>query len=91
MINLNEVNWYQDGVTRDYIERNSYELLYPENMTPRALGDAVTYCETFFNPYAEELMRRAGNLEAFRNETDIRKQFEILNNAAKSFGFRFGG
>ena len=90
MIDLSTVNWINDSITRDYVKENAGILASPEDMDPGELGDAVTYCESIFNPYAEELMRRAGNLDAFCAATDIKEKNKILNNAAKSFGFRFG-
>lgn len=91
MLDLNEVNWINDCITRRYVREHADKLQEPEKMGTRELGDAVTYCQTFFNPYAEELMRRAGNLEAFYAAAETKEQRIILNNAAKSFGFRFCG
>ena len=90
MIDLTTVDWRNDWITRRYVKENEAKLSNPRKMTPAELGDATTYCKTLYDPYAEELMRRAGNLEAFRCATTDSERMKILNNAAKSFGFRFG-
>lgn len=89
MICLREIDWIDDRITRNYVKTHADQLMNPRRMLPRELGDAVTYCKTIFNPYSEELMRRAGNLEAFYTAATLKEQNAILNRAAKSFGFRF--
>ena len=83
---LSSVNWKKDTITGNFRRDNAGELLHPEKMKASRLATALTYCETNENPYAEELMRRAGNLATFKATIDQRKRGEILRNAAKSFG-----
>lgn len=87
MIDLNTVNWRKDRITERYVCEYTDILRKPRKMKPGELGDACTYCETNENPYAEELMRRAGNLEAFQSATTPSEKGKILRQAAKAFGF----
>lgn len=83
---LSSVNWKKDTITGNFRRDNAGELLHPEKMEASRLATALTYCETNENPYAEELLRRAGNLAAFTETGDQHKRGEILRNAAKAFG-----
>lgn len=85
-LDLSSVEWKDDGITRNYVKENAEELAAPRKMTPSSLSDAITYCKTFINPYAEELMRRAGNLKTFNATSDTSERSKIVRNAAKSFG-----
>jgi hypothetical protein len=78
--------WRNDGITRGFIKENVGELENPSTMKPARLAEAATYCATNDNPYAEELMKRAGNIEAFRASGDPAERGKILRNAAKAFG-----
>ena len=42
MINLEQVNWRKDAVTRRFIAKHEAELADPSNMTPDFLADATT-------------------------------------------------
>lgn len=86
-IDLASVDWRQDRITRDYVERNREKLSAPEQMSPRELGDAVTYCRSAWNPFSEELMRRSGHLEAFREATTDRERAEVLKSSCRYHGF----
>lgn len=78
--------WKNDGITRNYVKENAEELAEPSKMTPLRLSIATTHCKTFYNQYAEELMRRAGNLKAFYEASDDDERGKTLRSAAKSFG-----
>ncbi len=83
---LSSVDWKKDTVTGAFKRTNTEELLFPNEMAPARLANAITYCESICNPYAEELMRRAGNLAAFQESNDEAERGKILRNAAKAFG-----
>ena len=83
---LSSVDWKKDPVTGGFKRSNTEELLFPNEMAPARLANAITYCESICNPYAEELMRRAGNLAAFQESNDEAERGKILRNAAKAFG-----
>ena len=85
-LDLSKVNWKEDGVTRWFVKEYAEELETPEEMTPDQLANATTYCKDMYNPYAEELMRKAGVLKAFRTTTDTKEKGRIFREAAKSFG-----
>jgi len=63
MLDLTQVNWRQDSITRRYIAEHETELTDPTSMTPDLLAGTTTYCQSLTNPYAEELARRGGLLE----------------------------
>lgn len=84
-LDLATINWRQDGMTQRYVGDNAEELTKPTKMSPIQLANALTYCENFYNPYAEELMRRVGTLEKFNNTTSIEEQAKILRSAGKAF------
>ena len=80
--------WRNDGITRKYVEEHKEMLSDVCRMTPGQLGDAITYCNDFYNPYSDELTRRAGNYNAFhRFGLTDRERGKILRNAARAFGF----
>lgn len=85
-LELSSIEWKNDSITRNFVNENARELVAPSKMEPSNLATATTYCKTNINPYAEELMRRAGNLEAFNATIDPAERGKILRNAAKSFG-----
>jgi len=85
-IDISDVEWKDDGITRRYVADRAKELKNPSKMEPTKLADTATYCATINNPYAEELTKRAGNSEAFRTASDPTKRMKILQNAAKAFG-----
>lgn len=84
MINLEQVNWRKDAVTRRFIAKHEAELADPSSMTPDSLADATTYCQGDTNPYAEELAKRAGMLERYRH-TSGKERYEVVCRAAKGF------
>jgi hypothetical protein len=85
-LELSSIDWKKDTITGNFRRDNAEELLFPDKMTPARLSEATTYCESIQNPFAEELMRRAGNLGAFTEATDKAEKGRILRNAAKAFG-----
>lgn len=78
--------WKNDRITRRFVTENARELENPSEMNPARLAETTTYCSTNDNPYAEELMKRTGNIEAFRASDDHAERGKILRNAAKAFG-----
>lgn len=84
MINLEQVSWREDAVTRRFIAKHEAELADPSSMTPDLLANATTYCQGDTNPYAEELARRADMLEKYRH-TSGEGRYEVVCRAAKSF------
>lgn len=83
---LLSVDWKRDGATEHYKRENAAELLFPARMTEDSLAVACTYCNSVDNPYAEELVRRTGNLDAFRAAAEAEDRMKILQKSAKSFG-----
>jgi len=45
----------------EYVGINSHD------MSPSELMDAATYCNSWKNPYCEEMCCRTGNIESYRN------------------------
>ena len=82
------VCWRKDSITKRFVKDNEAMLNFPGNMNAKELANACTYCETIYNPYAEELMRRTELLEKFRKATDVKKQRRILDKACGCYGIR---
>ena len=88
MADLSLVDWKKDFITKRYITENENLLRAPSRMTPHQLAVACTYCETINNPFAEQLTKRAGNIEAFRNALDIKEKRKALDRACAAFGIK---
>lgn len=86
MLNLEKVHWRRDRITRAFVADHFDELCHPETMTPSELGNAVTYCEDFDNPFAEEIMRRSGHLEKFKMALQIKEKRQIFDKACRYHG-----
>lgn len=86
MLDLRKVNWRRDRITRAYVADHYDELCYPETMKASDLGTAVTYCEDFYNPFAEEIMRRSGHLEKFKAAVQIKEKRQIFDKACRYHG-----
>ena len=84
MLDLKQVNWWQDSVTRRYIAAHEDELTDPSSMSPDLLALTTTYCQNLTNPYAEELAERAGLLEKYLR-TFAEERAGIVRRAAKGF------
>ena len=84
MLDLEQVNWRQDSVTRRYIASHKVELADPSSMSPDSLALTTTYCQNLTNPYAEELSKRAGLLGKYLRTID-EDRADIVRRAAKGF------
>ena len=84
MLDLKQINWWQDSVTRRYIAVHEAELTDPPSMSPELLALTTTYCQNLINPYAEELAKRAGVLEKYLRTSD-EECADIVRRAAKGF------
>lgn len=83
-MDLTQVNWRQDGITRRYVADHETELATPSSMNPDQLAGATTYCQEITNPYAEELVKRAGLLEKYLRTSGIERA-DVVRQAAKGF------
>lgn len=88
MIDLESIGWYKDGVTVEYVKEHADILADPAKMTPEQLCDAVTYCDSNFNPYSHELCHRSGDLQSLQRAEDNTAACSIIKKAARSFGIR---
>lgn len=81
--------WRNDGITRRHVEEHREMLSDVCRMTPGQLCETITYCRDIYNPYSDELTRRAGTYNAFHRlgATD-RERGQVLRRAAKAFGIR---
>lgn len=84
MLNLEQVNWWQDSVTRRYIAAHETELAAPSSMSPDLLALTTTYCQNLTNPYTEELTKRAGLLEKYLS-TSEGERADVVRQAAMAF------
>ena len=77
-----------DTATRRFLSRCQGEYDDPKAMTPQKLGDTLTYCRFIDNPYAVELVTRAGLHGNFSRATTELEKGVIIRAAASSFGFK---
>lgn len=84
MLDLEQINWWPDGITRRYIAAHEAELTDPSSMSPDLLALTTTYCQNLVNPYAEELAKRAGLLEKYLHASD-EERADIVRRATKGF------
>ena len=78
---LSRVCWKSDTITANYVHNNAEDLLDLTGMAPTKLAEVATYCKTNENPYADELIRRAGCKQA-----PDESRGALLRRAAKAFG-----
>ena len=83
-----DVRWYKDRVTEIYLA--SHDVSDPGRMTPEELATVLTYIEEgqFDSEYAQELCRRAGNIEKWET-VSYEARARATKNAAQNFGYRF--
>ena len=84
MLDLTQVSWRQDSITHRYVAEHETELTAPLSMSPDQLAGATTYCQDSANPYAEELVRRAGLLDKYLH-TSGTERTDVVRQAAKGF------
>ena len=84
MLDLDRIDWRQDGITCRYVAEHKAELADPPAMDHRSLAAAATYCRSFDSPYAEELAKRAGLLEAYLRASGVERA-DVVRRAAKGF------
>ena len=84
MLDLEQINWWQDSFTRNFIAVHEAELTDPSSMSPDLLELTSTYCQNLTNPYAEELAKRAGLLEKYLRTSD-EERADVVRRAAKGF------
>lgn len=88
MIDLTQIDWKNDNVTLRFISAYKTELVDPSAMPPKLIAEAITYCQTFENPYSEELVRRAGSLKRYHACKETTERIEIVRAAARAFGIK---
>lgn len=86
-LDLSSIDWKRDRITKEYVEENRNMLMYPSKMDARKLGEAVTYCQSAWNPFSYELMRRSGHLSAFRKARGGKEKSAILDKSCRYHGF----
>ena len=86
-LDLTTIDWKKDRITQKYVDENRKKLSDPTQMEPRELGEAITYCRIAWNPYADELMRRSGHLDEFRQARTDKERSKILDKSCRYHGF----
>lgn len=88
-MNIGEVNWRNDAITRAFIATHK-ELSNPRRMPDFDLAVASTYCLTFENPYSEEICRRAGMANEYAKATTLEERTGVIAKAAFKLSMRMG-
>ena len=89
-MDISNIRWRKDRITRDYVSDRADLLQRPEDMTPLELCETITYCRTIENPYTEMLISKAGMSEQRKKASGLKELGQLLNRAAKSFGITLG-
>ena len=84
MLDLKQINWWQDSVTLRYVAVHEVELTDSSSMSSDLLALTTTYCQNLTNPYTEELAKRAGLLEKYLRTSD-EERADVVRRAAKGF------
>lgn len=82
------INWRKDRITREFVEENEDRLREPDNMTPEELCEAITYCHTIENPYTDMLIFKAGMSERRSRSGGIKELSKLLDQSASAFGIK---
>ena len=86
MLDLRSVPWRTDRATDSFFRDNAAALTEPEKMPVSLLATAMTYCETWENPYAIEAMRRVGTLDLYYTLTDHFERVKFIQSAFERLG-----
>lgn len=84
-MNLENINWADDGITRKWVSGHRAALEFLESVNPKLLAEAATYCTDFMNPFTLELIKRAGKTWQFDRAANEAAQVKIIKEAARSF------
>lgn len=88
-INLLEQDiWKNDSVTRRYKKEYGEILNAPSKMNVKELANACTYCNNWNNPYAREIVKRAGMYDWYDSTRDLKHKREIIEKACTKYGIR---
>lgn len=82
-----EINWRDDGITRNYISEHPEMLGDLSHIKARELGCAATYCKDWNNPFIYELLRRSNHLDKWNKATDDKERGKILDKSCRHHGF----
>lgn len=85
MLDLTQVCWYNDRVTRNFIRENETELIDPSSMPINLLMEAITYCTSYDNPFVVELLSRSGHTDQYNAATNDHDRHEVLLASARAF------
>ena len=78
-----------DGITRRWLEEHAEELTHPSAMKPALLATACTYTRGVNNPFAWELVRRAGSVREFSWAVNDAEKMKVLRACAASLHITF--
>lgn len=85
---LDQDIWKNDGITRHYKKDHADILNAPSRMSISDLATTCTYCNNWDNPYAKEIVRRAGLQAPYNNSRSSNHKREIFNKACAKYGIR---
>lgn len=87
MLDLTQICWYNDRVTRNFIEKNGAELSDPSSMKIQLLMEAITYCKSYDNPFVAELLSRSGHTDQYNAASNDHDRHEVLLASARAFNY----
>ncbi len=89
-MNFSEAVWKKDEATQIWRERHTRELSSDiKTLDAKFLGDAMTYCEGYGNPFTKEILDRAGLFDEFAEAKTSIARSRILDSAGDKLGLMF--
>ena len=85
---LDQDIWKNDSITRRYKKEHGEILNAPSKMDINGLVNACTYCNKWDNPYAREIVKRAGMYDRYDSTGDLKHKREIFEKACTGYGIR---
>ena len=80
--------WKKDFVTRIYKKEQGDKLNAPSRMSITDLANACTYCSSWENPYAVEIMKRSGHISQYDNTRSKKDRRIIFDRSLRHYGIQ---
>ncbi len=87
MLDLTQICWYDDRITKSFIRENEEELSNLSSMPIQLLVEAITYCTSYDNPFVEELLSRSGHTDQYNAAANDFDRHKVLLASARAFNY----
>jgi len=87
MLDLTQICWRDDRITKSFVRENEEELSNPSSMPIQLLMEAITYCIDHDNPFVKELLLRSGHTDQYNAATNDHDRGKIVRASARAFNY----